>query len=74
MKSQSKIVVAGQIDIGPATHRDRTSVSCIDLNQISRQLVSMELTQEGFISAFASTHVPVLALAPISSNEWLGVP
>jgi hypothetical protein len=61
MKTQTEIVVTGEIDIAPAADLQSPRVPRRNIGEVPPQMVPAQLIEEGPISAFASIHDPVLA-------------
>ncbi|GFO81254.1 MAG: hypothetical protein A49_08810 [Methyloceanibacter sp.] len=74
VKSQAQIVVAGKIDVDTTADFEPSGIPRNGIGQVPPETAPAQTFEEVLISAFAPTHDPVLALALIPSNQWLGVP
>ena len=68
MKAQSQVVVAGEIDVSPASGLQDARIARGHRGQLAPQAILPKGVEKGLVPAFASNHDPVLAKGPPASN------
>ena len=69
MEAQGQVVVAGEVDVGPAADLEGPRLPARDRGQVPTQVILPEGVEKGPVPAFASNHDPVLAKGLIASNQ-----